>query len=104
MPLGMLKTIAELSSLGRLSATDAIACATGNNARVLRRDEGILEVGRPADFALLQAPLGGVASEPLAAIERGDLPSVTGVVIDGELRALRSRNTPAPARLAERTR
>jgi hypothetical protein len=25
-------------------------------------------------------------------------------VIDGELRALRSRNTPAPARLAERTR
>jgi enamidase len=104
MPLGMLKTIAELASLGRLSATDAIACATGNNARVLRRDEGILEVGRPADFALLQAPLGGVASEPLAAIERGDLPSVTGVVIDGELRALRSRNTPAPARLAERTR
>lgn len=104
MPLGMLKTIAELSSLGRLTATDAIACATGNNARALRREEGVLEVGRPADFALLQAPLGGVAGDPLTAIERGDLPSVTAVVIDGELRALRSRNTPAPVRVAVRTR
>ncbi len=104
MPLGMLKTIAELSSLGRIAATDAIACATGNNARVLRRDEGVLDVGRPADLALLQSPLGGVATDALAAIERGDLPSVTAVVIDGQLRVLRSRNTPAPTLLAERTR
>ena len=100
MPLGMIKTVAELSSLGRLSATDALACATGNCGRVLRRDEGVLEVGRPAAFALLQAPLGGAASDALAAIELGDIPSITAVVIDGELRALRSRNTPAPTRLA----
>ncbi len=104
MPLGMLKTVTELSSLGHLGAADAIACATGNNARVLRREEGVLAVGRPADLALLQAPLGGVATDALAAIERGDLPSVTAVVIDGEVRAMRSRNTPAPAREAERTR
>jgi enamidase len=104
MPLGMLKTVAELASLGRLRAADAIACATGSNARVLRREEGVLEVGRPADLALLQAPLGGVATDALSAIERGDLPSVTAVVIDGALCAMRSRNTPAPAREAERTR
>jgi enamidase len=104
MPLGMLKTVTELASLGRLRAPDAIACATGNNGRVLRREEGVLEVGRPADVALLQAPLGGVADDALAAIERGDLPSVTAVVIDGAVRAMRSRNTPAPAREAERTR
>lgn len=100
LPLGMLKTIVELSSLGELPATDAIACATGNPARVLRREEGLLQIGRPADFVLLQAPRGGVATNPLAAIERGDVPGIAGVVIDGRVRALRSRNTPAPSNLA----
>jgi enamidase len=95
MPLGMIKTVTELASLGGVSATDALAMASGNNARVLRREEGILEVGRPADFALLEAPLGGVADNALSSIERGDLPGISAVVIDGGLRALRSRNAPA---------
>ncbi len=97
MPLGMIKTVCELSSLGGLSAADALAMASGNNARVLRRDEGILEAGRPADLVLLFPPLGSAFSEPLEAIEHGDIPGIGAVVIDGELRALRSRNTPAPA-------
>lgn len=96
MPLGMIKTVVEVSSLGRIPATDAIALATGNNARVLRRDEGILAVGRPADLALVMPPLGGAASDPLSAIELGDIPGIGGMVIDGVVRALRSRNTPAP--------
>lgn len=100
LPLGMLKTIVELSSLGGLPATDAIACATGNPARVLRREEGVLRVGRPADLVLLQPPRGGVATDPLAAIERGDIPGIAGVVVDGQVRALRSRNTPAPSNCA----
>jgi enamidase len=95
MPLGMIKTVTELASLGGVSASDALAMASGNNARVLRREEGILEVGRPADFALLEAPLGGAADNALSAIERGDLPGISAVVIDGGLRALRSRNAPA---------
>ncbi len=99
MPLGMLKTVCELSSLGRIPATDALALATATNARVLRRDEGILDVGRPADFFLAPAPRGGASREPLAAIENGDLPGIGAVVTAGEVRALRSRNTPAPARL-----
>jgi enamidase len=97
----MIKTVAELSSLGRIPAADAIACATGNNARVLRRGEGVLELGAPADLSLLHAPLGGAADNPLAAIELGDLPGIAGVVIDGELRARRSRNTPAPVKAIE---
>jgi enamidase len=103
MPLGMLKTVAEMSSLGRLPATDALALATGANGRVLRREEGVLEAGRPADVVLLQAPLGGAAADALDAIEIGDIPAISGVVIDGELRALRSRNTPAAARPARVT-
>ncbi len=98
MPMGVIKTVCELSSLGGIRATDVLAMATGNSARVLRVDEGILEAGRPADIVLMQEPLGGTRSDPLAAIENGDIPGICGVVIDGQIRALRSRNTPAPAR------
>lgn len=96
MPLGMLKTVCELSSLGRVPATDALAMASANNGRVLRRDEGLLEEGRPADLMLAFAPLGSAFTDPLACIEHGDLPGIGAMVIDGEVRALRSRNTPAP--------
>lgn len=97
MPLGMIKTVVEASSLAGIPAPDAIALATGGNAAVLRRDEGVLGVGRPADLALIHPPLGGATDAPLAAIENGDIPGIGAVVIDGEVRALRSRNTPAPA-------
>ncbi len=97
MPLGMIKTVVEMSSLGRIPAADALALACGNNAAVLRRLEGVLEVGRPADLSLIHPPLGGAMDTPLAAIENGDIPGIGAVVIDGEVRALRSRNTPAPA-------
>jgi enamidase len=101
MPLGMIKTVVEIASLGGLSAVDAIALATGNNAAVLRRPEGILDLGRPADIVLVNEPLGGSTSDPLMAIENGDIPGICAVFIDGELRALRSRNTPAAARPAQ---
>lgn len=96
MPLGMIKTVCEIASLGNLAAADALALATGNNAAVLRRDEGVLEPGRPADLGLLLAPLGSAHDDPLTCIEQGDIPGIAAMVIDGEVRALRSRNTPAP--------
>lgn len=96
MPLGMIKTVVEVSSLAGIPAADAVALATGNNGRVLRREEGVLEPGRPADLFLAFPPLGGVGTTALEAIELGDIPGIGAVVIEGELRALRSRNTPAP--------
>ena len=96
MPLGMIKTVCEISSLCGLSAPNAIALATGNNGAVLGIDQGILEPGRPADLFFAFAPLGSSRPDPLAAIEFGDIPGIAGVMIDGEMRALRSRNTPAP--------
>jgi enamidase len=101
MPLAILKTIAELSSLGGLPAVDAIALATGNAAAALRVDGGVLDVGAPADVVLIHEPWGCTRAHPLSAIENGDIPGISAVVIDGEIRALRSRNTPAPAREVE---
>lgn len=98
MPLAIMKTIAELSSLGELRSEDAVALATGNAGAVMGVQEGILAPGRPADLLLLQEPYGGTTGDPLAALQIGDIPGIAAVIIDGQIRALRSRNTPAPAR------
>jgi enamidase len=96
MPLGMIKTVCELASLGEILAEDALAMASGNNGAALRREEGVLEIGSPADLVLLFPPLGSAYSDPLSCIEMGDIPGIGAMIIDGEVRALRSRNTPAP--------
>jgi enamidase len=98
MPLGLIKLVVEVSSLGDLPATEAIALATGTTRVVLHVEQGVLSPGCPADLVLLQEPLGGVAPGPLEAIERGDIPGIAAVLIDGQIRALKSRNTPAPSR------
>jgi enamidase len=96
MPLGMIKTVCEISSLCGMAAPKAIALATGNNGAVLGVEQGVLEVGRPADLFCCFRPLGSSQAGPLESIEYGDIPGIAAVVIDGEVRALRSRNTPAP--------
>lgn len=98
MPLGVLKTMAELSSLAGVDPAVAWAWASGTIARVYSLDTGVIEVGRAADLAVMDAPRGGLADDALGALARGDLPGITAVLIDGEVRALKSRNTPAAAR------
>jgi enamidase len=100
MPLGVLKTVAEVSSLGGFTAGEAWAMATGNNADVLRQNTGRLAVGREADLVLLDAPCGSAFTTAAAALEHGDLPGISAVLIDGALRVGRSRNTPLANRLA----
>ncbi|MBX5491276.1 MAG: amidohydrolase family protein [Chloroflexi bacterium] len=100
MPLAVLKTACELSSLGGLPAAETLALATGNNARAWELDSGRIAVGAPADLVVLDAPWGGVADDALGAIANGDIPGISAVIIDGQVRVLRSRNTPAARRLA----
>ena len=100
MPLGVLKSVAELSSLGRLAAGVAWAMASGSNADVLRQNTGRVEVGREADLLIIDAPTGSAFATASDAIEGGDLPGISAVMIDGELRAERSRNTPLAGRLS----
>ncbi len=100
MPLGMLKTVAELSSLASVDPAIVWAWASGNAAGVYGLDGGRIEVGRAADLCVCDAPWGSPAHDAVGALERGDLPGISAVIIDGTVRALRSRNTPAPARSA----
>ena len=101
IPLGILRTVAHLASLGGVAPELAIAMATGNTARVHKLDVGVLAVGRAADIALVDAPVGSAASSALEALSVGDLPGVSMVLIDGAVVIGRSRNTPPAGRAAE---
>jgi enamidase len=98
MPLGVLKTMAELCSLGGVEPATAWAWASGVTARFYGLRSGLIEVGRPADLVVCDAPWGSMASDAEGALRRGDIPGISAVLIDGVVRALRSRNTPAAAR------
>jgi enamidase len=101
MPMGVLKTVCEISSLAELPAEVTIALATGNNARAFRLGgAGTIAVGQPADLVVCDAPAASAADDAFSAIARGDIPGISCVVIDGDVRVGRSRNTPLAKRLA----
>lgn len=100
MPLGVIKTVAELSSLTDLRPEQVWALATGNNGKVFDLPAGVLAVSKPADLVVMDAPWGSLAKDALGALGRGDIPGISAVVTDGTVRVLRSRNTPAAARSA----
>jgi enamidase len=99
VPLGILRTMAHLASLGGIPPETAVALATGNTARVHRLDTGMIAVGREADVAFVDAPTGSAATTALGALALGDLPGVGMVLIDGAAVIGRSRNTPPAARV-----
>jgi enamidase len=76
-----------------------VALATGNTARVHRLETGVIAVGREADLAIVDAPIGSAADTALGALAIGDLPGVGMVLIDGTPVIGRSRNTPPAARV-----
>jgi enamidase len=100
-PLGILRMVALLSSLGDAPAEQVFACATGNTARMRELDCGIIEPGRAADFVLMDRAQHSSGSDLLDSVQRGDLPGVGMVIIDGIVRCGRSRNTPPAERVPE---
>ncbi|MCC5949150.1 MAG: amidohydrolase family protein [Nitriliruptoraceae bacterium] len=101
IPLGMIRQMAELVSLGPLSARQAISASTGNVGEVYGLDAGRLEVGRPADVLVIDAPIGGQADDAFGALELGDLPAVVVAITQGEIRFTKSRNTPTAVRAVQ---
>ena len=100
-PLGILRMIALLSGIGGLEPELAIACATGNTAKIRKLDCGLIEVGRPADLVFLDKAQHSAGRDVLGCIAVGDLPGIGMVVIDGLVRIGRSRNTPPAERVPE---
>jgi enamidase len=101
VPLGILRVIAHLASLGGVAPEQAIAMATGNTARVFDLPVGVLAPGREADLCIVDAPVGSVGRTALEALAVGDLCGISMILIDGQIRIGRSRNTPPAARAAE---
>ena len=93
-PLGILRLIALLASLGEVPAERVFCFATGNIARMRDLDCGLIEVGRSADFVIMDRAQGTSGRDLLDSVNRGDLPGVGMTIIDGVIRTHRSRNTP----------
>lgn len=100
-PLGILRMVSMLSSLGEIPAEIAFCFATGNTARMRQLDCGQIEAGRSADFVLMDRAQHSPANSLLESVRLGDLPGVGMVIIDGLVRAGRSRNTPPATRIPE---
>jgi enamidase len=98
-PLGIIRVIAALSSLGELPAEIVFCFATGNTARMRKLDSGLMEAGRPADFVFLDAAQHSAGKTLLESVRLGDLPGIGMTVIDGVVRSERSRNTPPATRV-----
>jgi enamidase len=100
-PLGILRMIAMLSSLGDVPAETAFCFATGNTARMRGLDCGLIETGKSADFVLIDRAQHAPGKDMLESIRQGNLPGVGMAIIDGVVRTTRSRNTPPATRLPE---
>ena len=93
-PLGILRMVTLLASLGEVPAEVAFCFATGNTARMRALDCGLIEVGRAADFVFMDRAQHSAGKTLLESVRLGDLPGVGMTVIDGIVRSHRSRNTP----------
>src|SRR2546429_655337 len=100
-PLGILRMISLLSSLGDVPAEVAICFATGNTAKIRNLDCGLIAPGKAANFVLMDKAQHSSGKDLLASIQRGDLPGIGMVIIDGVVSAQRSRNTPPATRVPE---
>ncbi len=100
-PLGIVRLIALLSSLGNVPAEVAICFATGNTAKIRNLNCGLIAPGRDATFLFMDKAQHSAGSTLLKSIQAGDLPGIGMVMIDGVVAAQRSRNTPPATQVPE---
>ena len=100
-PLGILRMVSLLSSLGDVPAEIAFCFATGNTARMRALDCGLIEVGRSADFVIMDKAQHSPGKNILDSVQLGDLPGIGMTIIDGIVRTQRSRNTPPAGKVPE---
>jgi enamidase len=100
-PLGILRMVAMLSSLGGIAAEVAICLATGNTAKKRGLNCGLIAPGREASFVLLDMAQQSAGKNLLDSIQKGDLPGIGMVITEGVVSIQRSRNTPPATRVPE---
>lgn len=100
-PLGIVRLVSMLSSLGNVSAEVAMCFATGNTAKIRNLNCGWIAPGRDATFVFMDKAQHSAGSTLLKSVQAGDLPGVGMVMIDGVVAAQRSRNTPPATRVPE---
>jgi enamidase len=100
-PLGILRMIAMLSSLGNVPAEVAFCFGTGNTTRMRALDTGIIETGLCADFVLMDQAQHAPGKTILESVQLGNLPGVGMTIIDGRVTSQRSRNTPPAGRIPQ---
>jgi enamidase len=98
IPLGIWRMVTFLSGMCDIPGETAVCFATGNTKKVFGLDHGTVRVGGAADLQLIDAPMGSAGRNAKEAIEKGDIPGVGMVMIDGVVKAQISRNTPPPTR------
>src|SRR5437588_4136102 len=101
-PLGIIRLIAMLASLGNMPAEIAICFATGNTAKIRNLTGGLVTAGRDATFVFMDKAQHSAGATILKSIQAGDLPGIGMVVIDGVVSAQLTRNTPPATRAPER--
>lgn len=100
-PLGIVRLVAMLTSIGEIPAELALCFATGNTAKIRKLTCGRIADGCDATFVLMDKAQHSAGSTLLKSIQAGDLPGIGMVVIDGVVSAQRSRNTPPATRVPE---
>ena len=98
-PLGILRMIAMLSSLGNVPAEVAFCFGTGNTTRQRELDTGMIETGLCADFVLMDQAQHAPGPTILESVQLGNLPGIGMTIIDGRVTSQRSRNTPPAGRI-----
>ena len=93
--------IAILSALGDIPAEIAICLGTGNTAKMRGLNCGLIAAGKEASFVLMDKAQHSAGKDLLDSIQKGDLPGIAMVVIDGAVSIQRSRNTPPATKVPE---
>src|SRR5262245_42818819 len=75
-PLGILRMIALLSSIGETPAEQAFCFATGNTAKLRELNCGLIQVGKDADYCFMDKAQHSSGSNILDSVRKGDLPGV----------------------------
>ena len=100
IPLGLLRTLNLICSLGEVPPEIAVGMATGNTAKVFGLNRGLIAPGKEADLVFLDASMGSVGEDLLSCLSAGDNPGISIVMVDGQVLVKTSRNTPPPKRAA----